>query len=148
MIIGFTRSGPLNARTCPVNARVSIALTSVNLNLSGGNFKDSDNWWQSGRGPKRIAWLEAVWPFPSLNLPGPYLPLDTGSLSRGAAAAGSQLPSSLQTKLNLNLLRKFKFKFTGKLIPIMSSFNVLSQISKLELKKAEVLKLKPCRGTS
>ena len=44
---------------------------------------------------QRIGWLEAAWPFASLNLPGPYLPLDTDSLSRGAAAAGLQLPSSL-----------------------------------------------------
>ena len=33
VIIGSTRTGPLNARTCPVNVRVSIALTSVNLNF-------------------------------------------------------------------------------------------------------------------
>ena len=43
-----------------------------------------------------------------------------------------QLQSSLQSKFNLNLLRKFKFKFTGMLTPITSSFNVLSQISKLK----------------
>ena len=69
-----------------------------------------------------------------LNLPVQYLQLDAGSLNRGPAAAGLQLPSSLQSKfrVNLNLLRKFKFKLTGKLIPIDSSFNVLSQISKLK----------------
>ena len=33
VIIGSTRTGPLNVRTCPVNVRVSIALTSVNLNF-------------------------------------------------------------------------------------------------------------------
>ena len=36
--------------------------------------------WQSG--PQRSGWLESAWPFASLNLPGPYSPLNTGSLSR------------------------------------------------------------------
>ena len=96
--------------------------------------------WQSG--PQRSGWLEAVWPFASLNLLGPYLPLDTDSLNRGAAAAGPQLPSSLQCKFkfNLNLLRKFKF--TGKLIPIISSFNVLSQSSKMKFKTFRGFKFK------
>ena len=106
--------------------RVSIALTIVNLNLPGWtrNFKSSYNWWQSGQGPKSIGWLEVAWPISSLNLPGQYLPLHTSSLSCCAAAAGPQLPLSLQSKLNLNLLRKFKFKFTGKLNPNMSRFNM------------------------
>ena len=129
--------------------RVSIALTIVNLNLPGWtrNFKSSYNWWQSGQGPKSIGWLEVAWPISSLNLPGQYLPLHTSSLSCCAAAAGPQLPLSLQSKLNLNLLRKFKFKFTGKLNPNMSSFNMLSQISKSEFKKAEILNLKPFCST-
>ena len=64
---------------------------------------------------------------------------------RGTAASGPQLPSSLQSRfnlVNLNLLRKFKFKFTCKLIPIISSFNVLSQISKLKLEKSRDFELK------
>ena len=35
-LLAFTRTGPINARACPVNARVSIALGS--LNLPGGQF--------------------------------------------------------------------------------------------------------------
>ena len=75
-----------------------------------------DQHWQSGQqpGPLRhstcpgltypsiLAVWAAAWPFASLNLPGPYLPLDTGSLGRGATAAGPQLPSSRQSKFNLN----------------------------------------------
>ena len=39
----------------------------------------------------------------------------------------------------------WKFKFTGMLIPIILSFNVLSQFSKFNFfKKAEVINLKPC----
>ena len=98
-------------------------------------------------GPQRSGWRESVWPIAtlaSLNLPGKYLPLNTGSLSSGAEAAGPQLPSSLQSKFNLNLLIEFKFKFTGKFIPI-SSFNVLSQISKLKLKKSRGYKFKTLR---
>ena len=137
MNIGFTITGPLNARISPVNVRVSIALKSVNL--PGRKFKSEATqaataplWRQCGL--QRRGWLVAAWPFASLNLPGQYLPLDTGSLSRGAAAAGQQLPPSnlqtVQSKFNLNLLRKFKFKFTGKLIPIMSSFSVMIGIPK------------------
>ena len=77
---------PLPQSTCPVGSS-SLATTQLEH-------------WQSESGQQRIGWLEAAWPFASLNLPGPYLPLDTDSLSRGAAAAGPQLrlPSSLQNK--------------------------------------------------
>ena len=30
-LLAFTRTSAVNAKTCPVNARVSIALTSLNL---------------------------------------------------------------------------------------------------------------------
>ena len=45
--------------------------------------------------------LESAWPFASFNLPGQYLRLNIGSLSRGAAAAAavdpaSQVPSQVQ----------------------------------------------------
>ena len=71
----------------------------------------------------------------SLNLPGQYLPLNIGSLSSCAAATGQNLLSSLQSKFNLNWLQKFKFKFLASImIPIISSFKVLSQIKKLKFK--------------
>ena len=54
----------------------------------------------------------------------------------------SSLPGQTWSKFNFNLLRKFKFKFTGKLIPIISSFNVLSQTSKVKLKKTWGFKFK------
>ena len=72
-LLAFTRIGSVNTRICPVNARVSIALTS--LNCSGlRTVLVVTQHWQSG--PQRCGWLE------SLNLPGPYSPLNTGSLSR------------------------------------------------------------------
>ena len=80
---------PLPQSTCPVGSS-SLAATQLELEH-----------WQSESGqPQRIGWLEAAWPFASLNLPGPYFPLDPDRLSRGAAAAGPQLklPSSLQNK--------------------------------------------------
>ena len=74
---------------------------------------------------------------------------------RAAAAIGEpQAQAAKQVKVNLNsgLLRKFKFKFTCKLIPINSSFNVLSHISKLKFKesrglKVETLPLHMCTGS-
>ena len=94
----------------------------------------------------QLSWLEAACPFALLNLPGPYLQLYTGSLNRGSAAAGPQLPSSLQSKflvnLNLPLDPEVQVQFTGKLIPIIASFNMLPHISKLKR-----FYLKPCRGT-
>ena len=109
---------------------------------AGSSSLATTHHWQPESGQQCSCWLEAAWPFASLNLPGQYLPLDTGSPSRGNAATGPQLPSSLQSKLNLNLLRKFKFKFNGKLIPIIPSFKVLSQISKSTLKKSRGYKFK------
>ena len=90
--------------------------------------------WQSG--PQRGGWLEAAWPFASLNLPGPYIPLDTSSLSRGAVAAGPQLPSSPQSKFNLNLLRDFKFKPYWQVDP--NYFEFQSAVTNFEV---EVLKM-------
>ena len=58
---------------------------------------------------------------------------------RAAAAIGEpQAQAAKQVKVNLNsgLLRKFKFKFACKLIPINSSFNALSHISKLKFKES------------
>ena len=88
-------------------------------------------------GQQSTCWLESAWPFVSLNLPqaGQYLPLNIVSLSSCAAATGQNLLSSLQSKLNLNWLQKFKFKFLASImIPIISSFKVLSQIKKLKFK--------------
>ena len=59
---------------------------------------------------------------------------------RAAAAIGEpQAQAAKQVKVNLNsgLLRKFKFKFACKLIPINSSFNALSHISKLKFKESQ-----------
>ena len=71
---------PLPQSTCPAGSS-SLATTQL-------EHRD----WQSESGQRqRIGWLEAAWPFASLNLPGPYLPLDTDSLSRGAAAAGPRV---------------------------------------------------------
>ena len=74
---------------------------------------------------------------------------------RAAAAIGEpQAQAAKQVKVNLNsgLLRKFKFKFTCKLIPINSSFNVLSHISKLNFKESrgftvKTLPLHMCTGS-
>ena len=73
--------------------------------------------------------------FGAQDMPWQYLPLDTGSLSRGAVAAGQQLQSSLrQSKFNLtrNFLWKFKFnlKFTcNKLIRIIRVASFLQLLS-------------------
>ena len=97
--------------------------------------------WQSGQ--HHSCWLESAWPFASLYLPGQYLQLKIDSVSSGPAAAWSRLLEPAR-KFNLNLLWKFKFKFTGKLITIFSSFNVLSQILKLKVKKCRGYKYEMC----
>ena len=53
----FTRTGPLNSRTCPVNARVSIVLTQLAWRavLAATQHRQS--------GPQRSCWLESTWPF-------------------------------------------------------------------------------------
>ena len=85
----------------------------------------------------------SVWPLESLSLPGQYLLLITGSPRLWAAAQQQQLLLSLQSKFNLSLLWKFKFKFTGTLILVISSFNMLSEIWIWSLKKEEIINLKP-----
>ena len=62
----------------------------------------------------------------------------------GRRAAAAVEPANLkQVQLDsVHLLRKFKFKFTGKLIPIISSFNVLSHISKSKFKNSWGFKFK------
>ena len=50
-----TRTDPVNARACDVNARISMALTSVNL--SGWQFKSSNNSTQAvWAAAQRLAW--------------------------------------------------------------------------------------------
>ena len=106
--MAFTRTDHVNARTCSVFARVSIALISLNLPCWQFLLQSS-------------CWLELAWLFVSLNLP-----INTGSLSCCTTAAWTQLQSRLQStlKYNLNLLQNFKFKFTCMMIPIILNFNL------------------------
>ena len=85
--------------------------------------------WQSGQ--QCSCWLVSIWLFASFNLPRQYFTLSFGSL---AALPPGSCCSRMQSN-NLNLLWKFKFKFTSKLISIISTFNVLPQIWKLKFKK-------------
>ena len=54
----------------------------------------------------------------------------------GSSCRRACKPEAVQLD-SVHLLRKFKFKFTSKLIPIISIFNVLSNISKLKFKKKQ-----------
>ena len=64
-------------------------------------------------------------------------------LRRGSTAVEPANLKQVQPD-SVNLLWKFrvKFKFAGKLIPIISSFNVLSYISKLKFKNSRGFKFK------
>ena len=122
----------------PVNARVSFA-----LNLPGRADSSSCNStlavWAAAQ---RLAWVSLAHCDDNCVT---LLARVVLTLSNLAVWAAVPLPlgrgcSSLQSKFNLNLLRKFKFKFTGKLITFILSFNVLSQILKLKFKKCRSYK--------
>ena len=144
-------------RTSPVSARVShITLTSINL--PWGHFKSSDYY-------ESTQWL-AAWVWAALHclrstaaglrhwqlaifvtqlaraiLTTRYWQSEQRHRCRRAAAAVE--PANLK-QVHLNLLQNFKFKFklTCKLIPIISSFNVLPHISKLKFKNSQGFKFK------
>ena len=122
----FTRFGPENAKTCPVNARVSISPTLLNLPGRAGS-SSSDSTLAVWAAAERLAWRHSTCPGRTCS----------SNLAVWAVARQQQgrCCSSLQSKFKLNLLQKFNVKFTGKLIPIISSFNLLSQTLKLKFKK-------------
>ena len=139
----LTRTGPVNARTCPVNARLSIALTSVNLPCQ--QFKSSDDSTLTQSGPQRSGWLEAAWPFASLNLPVPYLPTRYGlseprRLGRRAAAAVEPAKQVQLELTNSSLLTSWFQSFW------VSSSKCFHNFRSWSLKKAEVSNLRPCSG--
>ena len=106
--MAFTRTGPLNARTCPVKARVSISLIHSTCQAGSSSGKSTLEVWDA---VQLMAWV-------SLALYVTQLALSilttqywlSEPLRRGQRP---QLQSSLQIKFNLHSLRKFKFKFTG-----------------------------------
>ena len=131
MIFGFSvvLAGPVNARTCPVNARVSIGLNL--LKLPCRQFLQRPKTGSLGcstvAGLSQPVLTTQYWQSELL-------------CSRGHWAAAA-VESANWSKFNLNLL--WIFNFIGMLIPITLSFNVLSQILKLKfVKKAGVVNLK------
>ena len=66
-------------------------------------------------------------------------PLNIGSLGGMATASAAVKPTK---KVELQLALNINFKFTGKLIPVMSSFNVLSQLLNWKPVEGDVFKKK------
>ena len=111
--------------------RVSIAL--IHSTCQAGSSKGTGSLGcraLSAAAGLTVSQLPSAWPVASLNLA--VLTTKYWQSEQRSCCRCPLLPLSLQRKFNLNLLRKFKFKFTGMLIPITSSFNVLSQSLKLK----------------
>ena len=78
----FTRTGPVNARTCPVNARLSIALTSVNLPCQQLQT-DTASGSLGSLGQQHSSWLKSACPIVSLNCMFNKISEDFPEWSRG-----------------------------------------------------------------
>ena len=107
-------------------------------------------------GQQSSCWLESAWPFAPPNLPGQYWPLNSGSLSSGAAAlrppcrgrrrackASSSWTSLGRLKFKLNLLQTFKLQGCWSQSFEASTSDHTWQISSWSFLKAEAIICNP-----
>ena len=100
--------------------------------------------WESGL--QRNGWLESAWPFASLNLHWQYLPLNAGSLRRGATAAGRSCRLACKASSNWTC---FGSSSSSLLACLSQSLRVSKCCHKFrtwsfKFEKAEGVNLKPC----